>query len=176
MNEAFNGFWKDLNDYYGKNQTNSKVIYEYEKEARGVPATRKQDLFSYIVRNYDYFPKLSEFSAVCAKFRIVKPLPTSDEKCVYCLGSGLIRYTRKVKDLPYVPEYFAACICSHGSRVLDKPLKGIQEVYGPRTEEEMKALAEKNGGKRNVSELKASFEKSMDIMNLRSQSFKSQEA
>ncbi len=176
MNEAFKGFWKDLSDYYGKNQTNPKVIYEYEKEARGVPATRKQDLFSYIVRNYDYFPKLSEFSAVCAKYKTVKPQPISDERCVYCLGSGLIRYTRKVKGLSYDPEYFAACMCSKGRRYRGNPIKGIEDVYGARTGDVLKQLEERNAPRKSVSELKADFVRGMDIMNLRSQSFKKQTA
>ena len=172
MNEAFAGLWNDLNAYYGKNQTNPMVINEYEQEAKGIPASKKNDFFRHIVHTYDFFPKLSEFSAACAKF---KPQPKQveyNERCVYCLGSGLIRYNRKVKGLSYDPEYFAACVCPKGRSFKSKHIFGVEEVWQDKTDAVLKQLAEKNTPRKSVSELQQDIARSFEIMDMRSQSFK----
>lgn len=153
MNEAFPGFWNDLNSYYGKNQTNPVVIGEYEKEAIGVPASKRHDLFAYIVRTHDYFPKIGEFTKACERFKPIVRQKAYNGSCVYCLGAGLIKYYKKVQGLPYKPEYFAACVCDKGRSFKDAPVKGIEEVYGPRLQEVLSELAKRNGNARNVAEL-----------------------
>ena len=171
MNEAFRGFWNDLNAYYGKNQTNPAVIYEYEKETKGVPASRKQELFSHIVRNYDYFPKLSEFAFACDRFRSKVTEKASTERCVYCLGSGLIKYRRKVKGLTYEPEYFAACVCSHGEKFKNKPALSIEQVYGSAAPKVLAQLAERNCPDKSVSQLKQDVFENMSKFAVKNEKF-----
>ena len=171
MNEAFESFWENLTDYYGK-KFNPSVTFEYKRETDGVPASKKNELYRHIVHTYDFFPKLSEFSAACAKF---KPQPKQveyNERCVYCLGSGLIRYNRKVKGLSYDPEYFAACVCPKGRSFKSKHIFGVEEVWKDKTEAVLKQLAEKNTPRKSVSELQQDIARSFEIMDMRSQSFK----
>lgn len=162
MNEAFHGFWNDLNSYYGKSQTNPVVIGEYEKETIGIPASKRHNLFAYIVRTHDYFPKIGEFAKACGRFK-----PNVKEKeysgsCIYCLGAGLIKYQRKVKDLPYIPEYFAACVCDKGKDFRNSRIKGIDEIYGTKLNDVLSELETKNGGNRNVSSLREEIMKNVD--------------
>ena len=172
MNEAFAGLWNDLNAYYGKNQTNPMVINEYEQEAKGIPASKKNEFFRHIVHTYNFFPKLSEFSAACAKFKVVSKPKEFNESCVYCLGGGLLRYNRKVEGLSYNPEYFAACVCDKGRSFKSKRIFGVEEVWQDKTQEVLMKLAEQNGGTRNVAELQEQFKRSLDIMAMRNQSMK----
>lgn len=174
VTEVFNKFWSDLEGFYGKKDFHKDFKTKAEWALRNVPTVKSSDVYDYIVFNYEFFPKLPEFRNIASKFEVIKEAAISDERCVYCLGSGLIRYTRKVKGLSYDPEYFAACICSHGRRYSGNPIKGIYEVYGSRTEEALKHLAERNAPKKSVSELQADFVRGMEIMNLRSQGFKKQ--
>ena len=172
MNEAFAVLWNDLNAYYGKNQTNPMVINEYEQEAKGIPASKKNDFFRHIVHTYDFFPKLSEFSAACSKFKVLPKAKEHNDRCVYCLGGGLLRYNRKVEGLSYNPEYFAACVCEKGRGFKSKRIFGIEEVWQDKTQEVLMKLAEQNGGTRNVAELQEQFNRRLDIMAMRHQSMK----
>ena len=170
MNEAFESFWENLTDYYGK-KFNPSVTFEYKRETDGVPASKKNELFKHIVRTYDFFPKLPEFSAACAKYKPQPKQAEYNEKCVYCLGGGLLKYNRKIEGLNYKPEYYAACVCEKGRSFKGNPVFGVEQIWGDNTEEILGQLAERNGGKKNVSELKESFERSLDIMEMRNQAF-----
>ena len=171
MNEAFDGFWADICDYYGK-KPNASVTFEYKKETDGVPASRRSEFFRHIIHTYDFFPKLSEFSAACSKFKVLPKAREYNDRCVYCLGGGLLRYNRKVEGLSYNPEYFAACVCDKGRSFKTKRLFGIEEVWQDKTQEVLMKLAEQNGGTRNVPELQEQFKRSLDIMAMRNQSMK----
>lgn len=168
---VFNTFWRELKDWYGK-ETKYSFDEQTEKLFANVPSNSAEDVLKYITYNYDFFPKFTELRAIAAKFEVIKQEPVNNDKCLYCLGSGLIKYSRKVKNLTYNPEYFAACVCSYGKRYRNNPIKGIEDVYGPRTEEVLKTLAERNAPNRTVPELQADIERSLDIMSMRNQRFK----
>jgi hypothetical protein len=171
VSEVFATFWRELKDFYGK-ETKSRFDMESESVLKNVPSSKAQEVLTYIIHNYEFFPKLPELRNIALRFEVIKKAAVSDEKCLYCLGSGVLKYYRESKELPYKPEYFAACVCSHGDQYRNKPFKDIRDVFGTRTTEELRRIAERNGGRRNVEELKKDFCRSLDIMNLRNQSFK----
>ena len=174
VTEVFNGFWCKLEGFYGKKDQHQDFQKKAEWALRNVPTDKASDVYDYIVFNYEFFPKLPEFRNIAAKFEVIKEAPVTDEKCAYCLGSGLIRYARKVKGLSYDPEYFAACMCSKGRRYRRNPIKGIEDVYGARTNDVLKQLEERNAPRKSVSELQADFVRGLEIIDMRSQSFKKQ--
>lgn len=174
VTEVFNGFWRRLESFYGKKDQHQDFQNKAELVLRNVPTDKASEVYDYIVFNYDFFPKLPEFRNIAARFKAAKEASATDERCVYCLGSGLIKYTRKDKDLPYNPEYFAACVCATGRRFRRNPVKGIEDVYGARTNDVLKQLEERNAPRKSVSELQADFVRGLEIMDMRSQSFKKQ--
>lgn len=176
VTEVFNKFWSDLQGFYGKKEFHKDFKPKAERALRNVPTVKSGDVYDYIVFNYEFFPKLPEFRNIAAKFEVIKEAPVTDERCVYCLGSGLIRYSRKVKGLSYDPEYFAACMCSNGRRFRGNPIKGIEDVYGAGTSDVLKQLAERNAPRKSVAELQADFVRGLEIMDMRSQSFNKQAA
>lgn len=174
VTEVFNKFWSDLQGFYGKNDQRKDFKEKAEWAFQNVPTADAGDVYNYIVFNYEYFPKLPEFRNIAAKFEVVKSEHVENtERCLLCLNSGIIKYPKQVEGLSYKGDFFAACLCNVGRRkYFHNPLKGIEEVFPESLEMVKQELIKRNGGKHNISELKASFEKSMDIMNLRSQSFK----
>lgn len=171
VSEVFNTFLRELKDFYGK-ETKPRFDQEAELVLRNVPSTKASEMLTYIIHNYEFFPRIPELKNVALRFEVIKKTVESDEKCLYCLGTGLLKYFREVKDLPYIPEYFAACVCSHGDKYRNKPFKDFREICGPKIDEELQRLALKNSGHRSVAELKQDFCRSLDIMNMRNQSFK----
>ena len=172
VTEVFNGFWRRLEGFYGKKDQHQDFQKKAEWALRNVPTDKASDVYDYIVFNYEFFPKLPEFRNIAAKFEVIKEAPVTDEKCVYCLGSGLIRYNRKVKGLTYDPEYFAACVCPKGRSFKSKHIFGVEEVWQDKTDAVLKQLAEKNTPRKSVSELQQDMVRSLEIMDMRNQSFK----
>ncbi len=152
MNEAFKPFWLDLNDYYNKSITNPRVVYEYEKHTQGVPKERAGELFSLLVNNYDFFPKLSEFSVECKKFkaRSERKETTNKVRCPYCMNTGLIKYKASANGVKYKGEFFATCVCPKGRSFASKYYKAFCELYG---EQGLETLKSRNTQTHNVSEL-----------------------
>ena len=159
MFEAFIGLWNDLNAYYGKNITNPSVINEYEQVAKGVPKGKKQDLFSYIVRTYDYFPKLPEFERACARYKPEEKHREFASGCRYCLDTGLLPYNRKNKE-----RLFAACVCDRGRSYKNRPILAVEDVFPTNTKSILEEYKKKNSGTRNIPELQKQVTESLSRM------------
>ena len=169
---VFEKFWNELKQWYGK-ETKRNFDIECERLFKNVPSNSANEVLKHIEYNYDFFPKFTELRNIAEKFGVVKETKVENqEMCWSCLNDGLIKYRKPVNNGQYMGDFWAACMCRVGRKYLNNPCRGIEEVFPHTWEQELRKCAEKNAPRKSVSQLQQDFERSMDIMDMRSQSFK----
>ena len=110
--EQFGLFLRDLCVYFCKEIPKDRILSEYAKCLSPVPNEKCDSFYSYLVRHFKFFPKITELEDAARLFipEPVKKVVVNSELCFCCMNSGLIPYNRKIPELSnreYV--YYAAC-------------------------------------------------------------------
>ena len=110
--KTFNAVFTSLASYYRLDEKPDKnARIEYFKAVKFVDDSDARRLYSDILNNYTFFPKIPDIKAVAEKYRKSPQVYKNDSFCYVCCDIGLIHYSKKVlepfPDIEY--EFVAFC-------------------------------------------------------------------
>lgn len=165
VEEVFNVLYRKLETFYEKSKNNQDFKNMALRLFQNVPTNEANKIYEHIILTYERFPSLIDLRNIALKFEVTPKAKEYNEKCVYCLGSGLIPYRRETAGLTYkYTEHEAACVCKKGRSYKNERIKGIEEVYPTSYKSILAEYEKRNTGRRNVPELQKQFFDSLDKM------------
>lgn len=143
--KTFNAVFTSLASYYRLDEKPDKnARIEYFKSVKFVDDSDARSLYSDIVNNYTFFPKIPDIKAVAEKYHQAPKVYKNDEFCYVCCDIGLIHYSKKglepFPDIEY--DFVAFCpYCDAGKNYRSPKTPSIDQIFLP---EQIKEIEKRN--------------------------------